>query len=203
MIAGQVTRLHLNGHIPAVLFLIRGKIKFQFHLKLCPLTQLAFYLDRAAHQIDQSLGDAQSQAGPFHLGDLFAPVKWFEQSVEEFITDADSGILNCEAVAYASVPLYIDLLNTEDDHTALQCELEGIAQKIDQDLLDSQRIAGKFDMLEHTRLNFEAQAYVFRLRGHNRGYISDQLLNMDRLKVQMYFRLFDLAHIQNVIDQAE
>lgn len=65
-------------------------------------------IDRAAHQIDQSLGDAQSQAGPFHLGDLFAPVKWFEQSVEEFITDADSGILNCEAVAYASVPLCID-----------------------------------------------------------------------------------------------
>ena len=100
------------------------------------------------------------------------------------------------------MPLCIDLLNTEDDHTALQCELEGIAQKIDQDLLDSQRIAGKFDMLEHTRLNFEAQAYVF-LRGHNRGYISNQPLNMDRLKVQMYFRLFDLAHIQNVIDQAE
>src|SRR5262249_17522843 len=105
-----------------------------------PLSDRAAYVDLAAHHLNQSFADGETQTGSaiFTRGRFMFLRKFSEYVGQFFRCDADTGIFDFQM--QLSLPFFL-LAGYTDNKLALFRELYGIAHQIGDDLPQTQRIA--------------------------------------------------------------
>ena len=97
--------------------------------------------DFAAHLLDQSLGNHQTEPRTARLARerIVRLTERLEQRTQVLISQTDAGVLHADAQLSAVGALVFD--HRPDDDGAFIGELDGIADQIGQHLFESQRVA--------------------------------------------------------------
>ena len=96
-----------------------------------------------------------------------------------------------------------NLLRLKVHAASLRGVFHRIAQNVDQDLIDPQRIPVEAGVRDLPCLNSELKSRRPGLGGHNRGELPQHLMDGNPHAVQGDLGALNLAHVQNVVDQAQ
>jgi hypothetical protein len=128
--------------------------------KVLPGPRRALDADLAAHQFDQPLADRQPESGAavFSRHAVVGLLEGLEQSRLRLGVDADAGVADFEAHLHR-IGGFADQAGAQGD-AALPGELDGIADQVEQDLAQPQRIAPQEQARQFGRnVGFQAQAF--------------------------------------------
>src|SRR5678816_2377926 len=169
----------------------------QLESERTPLAEGGCHRQRAMKQLGQSARDRKSQTGP--VLQLRFP------ELDEFLEDpfsirlGDSFALIDDADRDAAV---VDRLGDDLNGFAAP-ELDGVRQKIEQDLTKSSRIRDDADRLFASVVEGERRAVFVGERSHRDEQIFDERREFDRLQAKLDLARLDLGEIEHVVHQLE
>ena len=112
---------------------------------LCAFSLFTFHGNRAAHHIDDVFRDRHAKSRTLNAADRrsLLACKRFKEVLLEFPAHADAVVADMEFVE--CIPFFIVrfLNNTDNDGAAVLCEFRGIAQQIQQNLVQAEKGAGR------------------------------------------------------------
>ena len=157
----------------------------------------------AAHQIDQTLGDGQTQAGAFDAGGNAAvfPFKGFEQMLQEFFAHANAVILDGAAVGGIAIFLF-QLFHRIDNLSAGGGVFDGIADQVQFYLVHLQ-IIEESNAILHMAMHFQRQVFALQILLEDVFDIAQGIGNIVGLQVQFLLAAFDAGQVQYIIDKLE
>ena len=120
-----------------------------------------------------------------------------------FLADAHAGVPDDEAIAVFAGLLKRRFLGDERYALAFGCVFDGIADDVDQHLLDPQLVAAHLVVAHARMVVADAERLAIRLQG---GDVLDAVkhrLQVEGLLVQLQLAAFDLGDVQYVVDQGE
>ena len=160
--------------------------------------------DLAAHHIHNAFADGKAQAGAAVEGGGARVLlrERLEDVGQEFLTHAHPRIVHHEPQGSA-IFVPAALLDGESHLAALRSELDGVAQHINQHLLELHGVAHVV-VVQHRVQN----TLVFHALGRRLGIADgvdpvEKLLGGDGFALQQHLAAFDPAHVQNVVDETE
>ena len=185
------------------LVILRDRLGAGLRLDLQPegraFAQLTLEADLAAHHVGQAPADGQAQARAAEPagGRAVALPEALEQLPARLLADTDAGVVDLETQA----ELVIDPLAREPcDNAALQGELHGIAQQVEQGLAQAQRI-GRGPSQVCGRLDAQTQTFRVGLRAKHVDDAAQQLGRIHRLGRQLQLASLDLREVDDVVQQ--
>ena len=181
----------------------RFSLQGQFEPEGAALAGQAVGADLAAHLLDQMLADGESEAGAAKAaGDAGIPlVEGLKKLAQHIGSDADAGVANDEAQPHGA------LAGGHGRHGqvdfALLGELDGVADKVDQDLLDPMVIAPQHAQWLRRAPHHEVQALGLGEVAHQALDPVQQRVQAEGLLVDDQFTGLDLGQVENVIDDVQ
>ena len=178
----------------------RGRRRVQLHGddEGRALARLAQDLDAALHGLGEAAHDRQAEPGAAEAarGRAVGLHERLEQPVALLVGEADAGVGDLDAQHAVAGIL------ERQPHRARLGELDGVAQQVEQDLLQAQRIADHAVGHVGGDIGDEAQALGHGLRCQRLGRALDQLdgRQLDLLEVEAAG--LDLGEVQDVVDDA-
>ncbi len=163
-------------------------------------TGRAAHRQPTCHALDEGAGDGQAEAGAAVApgGPRVDLAKGFEDVVELVLLDADTGVGDLEQHARTVV----GIKSGGDGHFAPLGELDGIADQVDQHLLELVGVclqSGQV-VLDPGR---QCQATGFCLHLHHVDQLGNQRSGAGGVDLQLHAPGLDLRQVENVVDQAE
>src|SRR3990167_7104957 len=174
--------------------------------ELAAFTGLGFHPNPASHGLDNGFGDRQAQPRPavFARGGPIDLGKGFKDLADLVFWDAYSGIFYGKSQRDLVVPV-VDFIIQADDEAdfALRREFDGVAQQVDQDLIDPRGVAvdvpGKIGRVVDVR--------VQRVFGHAGGRdlddLADGFFQVEVHVLKLDLARFELGEVQNIVDDAD
>ncbi len=167
------------------------------------------HLDRAAHQLDQLLGNGQAQAGaavaPRHA--RVGLHKGAEQPGQHFLRDADAGVahheLELDLGAGRIGAVLADGAADVDHDLAVLGELDGVGHQVGEDLPQTQRVAVDDGRQAGLLAEAELKAFLVRSGGHQLQRVFDEGAQHEVAGGQFELARFDLGEVQDVVDDLQ
>ncbi len=166
---------------------------------------LALHPDGAVHHIHDVLRDRHSQPGSLYLADggIALPLKGLEDAPHEFLAHADAGILDGEIEVRVSGRRHGSLTDPHGDQAAGAGIFDGIAQEVQQHLVQPQLVAVDF-LVDHVhRIDIEFQLLCPDIRLNDIAEPVEDVGQAAFLLVQMHLAALYAAHVQDIVNQAQ
>ena len=160
------------------------------------LAELAFGVDRPLVDEHDLLGQSQADARPF-LGPRFGAVdlgEAVEYRLQHIGGNADPRILDRHG--HGLVPVF----EVDRDLAALVCELQGVRQEVEDDLLELVRVQGQLERLRRV-LVIEPDLSLVGHRLDRRQERRNELDEIDRSDLEPHLPLLELVQVKEVIDE--
>ena len=166
--------------------------------------QSAFHRDRAAHKINELLGDRHTESRSFIGGSrpIVFLCKGFEYMRQKFCFHADPRIRQFKMIQYFLVRTFL-FLHTEEYFTAIRGKFHGIPENIDKYLAQMQFIPYYKRMGKCRKLPYQFDIPCCKLSADNRSTVIDTGPDIKALMIHLGFPGFNTAHIKHIIDQTE
>ncbi len=165
-----------------------------------PTALFAFHPDVAAHHFDQAARDRKPQTGAADgavLG-ILDLVEGTEHMVDLVGGNADAGVFDRD-VDRGEPLVHLDPDNADQD-IAFLGELDGVAQKIGQDLPHTALIAHQLSGQEQVIVDQQVQPFLAGGGLHQQHQIMQRAFQVKRFGVQHHAVGFDLGIIEHVVD---
>ena len=210
-IAGLKIVIHNQGtqslQLHGVLFFTHHirKRKIKAHSKGSALAQLTLHFNSTAHHIHSVLGDGHAKARALdaaHSGTLFA-LEGIKDMLQKILAHTDAAIADYEIIMGMARLFGCFLANREGYHAPDGSELSGIAQNIDEHLIQTQRVENQLLVLHIDGVHIKLHALGSHLRTNHIHQIVNTLAKITFLFLNDNLAAFDAAHIQNIINEAQ
>ena len=121
----------------------------------------------------------------------------------EALADADTGIPHDEVIAGTALQPALFLTQKEADAAVHAVIFHRVAEQIEKDLRETQRIGQYILVLDILQLHPEIDLLLLERRSDHRTEILHEGRQMERLLLQCHLAALDAAHIENIIDEGE
>ena len=157
---------------------------------------LALDGDRAAHALDDALGDgeAEARAAEPPRRRRIGLLELAKDDRHLLGGDPDAGVRDLELDALADLP-------DAQQHTACLGELHGIAGEIEKNLLQAAAIAEDAGGHAGADMGRDLDALGMGARGHELDEVLDQRRQREGLLVELDMAGFDLREVEDLVDQ--
>ncbi len=159
-------------------------------------TRCAVDADLAAHLFDQAFGNHQPQAGAARLSGqrVIGLAEGLEQGAHVLVRQTDAGVLNADAQLHAVFMLFFE--HGPGDDGAFAGELDRVAHKVGENLLESQRIA--YQRQWRIAINQAHQLKLFGVggRGEDVQGVLEQVAQVEGNMVEHQFAGLDFSRSQ-------
>ncbi len=210
-VAGVEVVIHHQG--PAV-FQLRNVLHFLFDIlepegegyqEFRAHALLAFHPDGAVHHVHDVLRDRHPKPGSLDLADggVALPLKGLEDAPHEFLAHADASILDGELEVRVSSGRQGRLSNPHGDQAARAGIFDGIAQEVQQHLVQPQLVAVDFLMNHVHGIDIEFQLLCPDVRLDDIAEPMQDVGQAAFLLVQVHLAALYPAHVQDIVDQAQ
>ncbi|MCW0438435.1 hypothetical protein NB723_003399 [Xanthomonas sacchari] len=167
------------------------------------LAEHAVHLQLAAHHADQAPADHKAQAAAAEAAaDRGLGLR---EAVEDALlllgTDADAGVLHDHPQGHR-LRLPLQQFNAQA-HMPVLGELERVAGQVDQHLLQAQRIADHAIGDTAVELVHDLHFRPLMIAGQHHRQVAQQLLDAERMQVQLQLAGLDLGVVEDVVEQAQ
>ncbi len=166
------------------------------------LPRLAVDRHGAAEQGGEALGDGEAQAGAAEIagGGGIGLGESLEQLAHLLLGHADAAVRDAEQ--HVAVAGRMGLARERQSDLALLGELGGVAQEVDQRLLDLGQVgAHRADV--GRAVDRQVIAVLLDQRLDHDTHLVDELREIDRLEIDVHPAGFDLRQVEHAVDQAE
>ena len=205
--AGVHIIIHYQGPYPLELFnlyhswRIAAKPQLQPYNKLRTGSYLAFHLDGSSHHIHDILGNGHAQSRTLDAADSgsLLPGKGLKEMLLELLAHAQACVLHMNLILCIALQAHRVLLYPYADGTARIGKLHGIAEKVQQHLVQTQPVAVNILIYHAQCVKKQVQPLGHNVPLENRPQIMEYIRQMDFLFLYLYHAAFDAAHIQHII----
>ena len=161
--------------------------------------RLAHQLDATLHGLGETAHDGEAEAGAAEAarGRAVGLHEGLEQAALLLVVEADAGVGDPDAERLAACRL------ERQPHRAGLGELDGVAQEIEQDLLQAQRIAAHAFGHAGRDIGGELQALGGGLRRQGLGHALDQLDGGEFDAFEVEAAGLDLGEVEDVVDDPQ
>src|SRR6202022_4654274 len=163
--------------------------------EVAALAGRALHPDPSAVHLYQPARDRETQAGPLILpaDAALALLKALEDSLGIFRRDADTSIPDTDHQLRS-------LALGRDAHATGLCEFDGVAQQVQQDLLELWSVGKDASDLGRD-VGGQLELLVLGQRAHALDALRNQRLDLDLAAVELRFARLELGDVQQVVDQ--
>ena len=199
---------HANAAQLRDLVRLRGQgpaAALEAHHELGPAARLARHGDLPAHHVHDVLGDGHAEPSPLdaaHRGAFF-PGKRLEDVLLELLGDADAGVAHAELVARPPLLAGRELGDAQRDGPARRRELDGVAQHVEEHLLQAQAVAdhGLVDDVE--RVDEERELLGLDVGLHDGADVAHDVGQARLAFLDDDLAALDAAHVEHVVDERQ
>ena len=165
----------------------------------------ALHGDGAVHHVDEVLGDGHAQAGSLDAADGGGALAFerVEDVLDELRAHADARVRHDEPVAPVARRRAIELVDLHLHEAAGVRELQGVAEQVQQDLVDAQLVAAHVGMAHPGGVHGEVQLAGARFGLDDAVEVLQEVDQVVGLLVEGHLAALDVAHVQDVVDETE
>ena len=160
--------------------------------------------DLAVHHLHDASGDRHAETAAAVACPVVVVLlgKGLEQLREKVFVHADPGVLHRKA-QHGGIVRAVRLADGKGDDARGIGELDGVAENIDEHLLELQIVAHEQLVERFFRAGDEAQALFLALTADDDGDLLEKAPEGEALVPEDHAAGFDAAHVQNVVDEGE
>jgi len=178
-------------------------VKGDCHSKGTALTGPTDDADGAAHQLDQTTGDGQPQAGAAILagGRAVGLHKRFKQPLQLSTGDADTGIPYQTAQQHLTVILRLG--PGPQGNGAVVGKLDCIGEQVQKNLTQPGQISGQTDRINRLKTTDQQQPLGIGLGRHQFKHLFQQGCRTERQLLQLNLAGINLGKVQDIVDDSQ
>ncbi len=165
----------------------------------------AGYRDGAVHHLHKALRNGHAQARALNAADggIALALERLENVRDKFLAHADAVVLYVEFIA-AKALRSVGLFHHPQAHSAARARVfDGIAQQVQKHLIQAQPVAADILVLYIDDIHIQIQLFGVNIGLNDVAQSVQDIGQAARALVQMDLAVFNAAHIQNIVDQAQ
>ena len=189
--------------------LLADRLASQFQVQddgeLRTLSLLAVYGDGSVHHIHDVLGDGHAQSGTLHAvhhRGLF-PREGFEDVLLVLQAHANARVLDAELILGIALSRTGILYDAQAYRSACRSELDGIAQDVEQHLVQAQLIDHDILVQHVLRVDEEVQLLALHTAVNDGTEVVEHVGKPHLLLLQFGTPTLNAAHVQHIVDERE
>ena len=165
----------------------------------------ALHRDGPVHHIHDVSGDGHAQAGALNAagGGVVLSLEGLKDMGDKLLAHPDAGVLHAELISGVSRRGPRLLRHADADHAPRWGVLDGIAQQVEQNLVQTQAVAADVLVNYVHRVHIQLQLLGMDIRMHDVAQPVEDVGQGTGLLLQGHLPALNSAHIQHIVDEAE
>ena len=128
--------------------------------------------------------------------------KGVEDDLLEFLADADPVVAYFDVQVHA-VAAYGRASDQEFDAAALRRVFDGVAEEVEDDLVDAQFVEHRHSVLREPDVTVKGLIFTVYQRPDHGVEVGRQLFRRVGFRMQLDFAAFGLGHVEDVVDEPQ